>query len=250
MLSTVVPIRADARQILHLLSHDGEIGLGRQWGDQLETGLDTDPEDVGLVRSVGARIGALVGLLTDYPYEYRVLSGSDVNATALPGGRIYIGRFLLRAFASNEDEVAWVLAHETAHVALGHTTEELERQLVAEPAKRKPPGGPAPSTVPPDLRKVGGLKADWALFHYSREQEHEADQCASKYTHDAGFDPTAGVAVLCRLQELLSETATKPSLLGTELMYDLHPGNDERLKAVQDFLRTKGWHGKYWQPPN
>ena len=50
------------------------------------------------------------------PYEFVVLHNGELNAWALPGGKIAINRGLLTEL-SNEAELAAVLAHEIVHAA-------------------------------------------------------------------------------------------------------------------------------------
>src|SRR4029450_5985877 len=61
-----------------------------------------------------------------FPYQARVVNASDINAFALPGGYMYVNRGLMEAVRS-EDELAGVLAHEMAHVAERHGTEQLTK---------------------------------------------------------------------------------------------------------------------------
>ena len=53
-------------------------------------------------------------------FTFTILNTPLVNAFALPGGYIYVTRGLL-ALASNEAEVAGVLAHEIGHVTARHS---------------------------------------------------------------------------------------------------------------------------------
>ncbi len=64
-----------------------------------------------------------------YPYEFRVVSDSSINAFALPGGFIYINRGAIDS-ARSENEVAAVLAHEIAHVSLRHGTNQASKAYI------------------------------------------------------------------------------------------------------------------------
>jgi WD40 repeat protein len=52
---------------------------------------------------------------TNLRFRFFLVEGSEVNAMATAGGRIYVERKLV-AFARNEDELAGVLAHEIGHI--------------------------------------------------------------------------------------------------------------------------------------
>jgi predicted Zn-dependent protease len=219
----------------HLLSREDEIRLGRQAGQDFERqyGLDTDPQVRELVQSIGARI-AQQAMPPEYPYEYRVLRRREVNANAFPGGLIYVWRGLVDQLHRDPDQLAWVMGHETAHVARRHVTRRLERSLGYELLigflfKKQ------------QAAQAASLIADLVLRDYGREQEYEADRWGIKYAQAAGYDPTAAVAVLRTFQALQKD---KPSKF--ELLFATHPGNDERIKAAQSYLAKQGWSGRYY----
>jgi beta-barrel assembly-enhancing protease len=62
-----------------------------------------------------------------WPYTYHVVASSDVNAFALPGGSIFINLGTIQA-ATTEAQLAGVLAHETSHVVLRHSTCNMKKQ--------------------------------------------------------------------------------------------------------------------------
>src|SRR5438552_5643363 len=57
-------------------------------------------------------------------YRFQIVNSKDVNSLGFPGGAIYIYRGLLDV-ASNDDEMAAIVAHEVSHAALRHGTEQL-----------------------------------------------------------------------------------------------------------------------------
>ncbi len=104
-----------------LISRSQEIQLGQDAGDDFEHkyGRDRDPNRNALVKSEPP----------DYPYDYRILSSNQPNAVAFPGGRIYIFRGMLNKLGGDRDKIAWILGHETTHVARHHAVRRIERQL-------------------------------------------------------------------------------------------------------------------------
>lgn len=221
----------------HLLSQDQEVQLGRQAGDEFQAkyGLDPSATDREEVTRIGARIAA-VARPPDYPYDYRVLNTSDVNANAFPGGRIYVWRGLLTAVHHNTDELAWVIGHETAHVARRHVTKRLERELgtqfLIDLIFRKPNAAQVASSV-----------AGLVMLDYGRDQEYEADRWGLTYCHRAGYDPTAAIQVLHTFQKLQGKEPSK-----AEIFFETHPGNNQRIDAVKAYLKEQGWGGQYYKP--
>lgn len=220
-----------------LLSQEDEIRLGREAGDDFERqyGLDHDPQVVGLVREIGAKIAA-VAVPPNYPYDFRVLARKEVNANAFPGGRIYVWRGLVDVLERDRDQLAWVMGHEAAHVARRHVTRRLERELGYDLLIALVLGKRGAA-------KTAGLVADLVMLDYGRDQEYEADRYGLLYSYRAGYDPTAAIAVLRTFQKLQGR---EPSNL--EIFFETHPGNNQRINAVKAHLKEQGWSGKYYTP--
>lgn len=66
-----------------------------------------------------------------YPYQFKVVNAADINAFALPGGYMYVNRGLIEA-AGTEGQLAGVMAHEMAHVALRHGTNQASKAYLAQ----------------------------------------------------------------------------------------------------------------------
>src|SRR5439155_18363329 len=97
---------------------DQDVEIGRQSALQVEKQIPTlsDPAIQSYVASLGARLAARAPG-PRFAYHFKVVNLSDVNAFALPGGYVYVHRGLLEQVRT-EGELAGVLAHEIAHVAL------------------------------------------------------------------------------------------------------------------------------------
>jgi len=113
------------------------------------------------------------------PFEYRayVAEGYTANAFALPGGTIVVTRGLLRTLHS-EAELAAVLAHELAHVELGHCFSAVKLELLARKADQA------------TLGRLADLGYALLLRHaFSKAQEDEADQYAYTWMEHGPYDP-------------------------------------------------------------
>ena len=62
----------------------------------------------------------------EFRYSFDVVNQKEINAFALPGGPMFLHRGMIEA-AKNEGEVAGVMAHEIAHVALRHGTAQATK---------------------------------------------------------------------------------------------------------------------------
>src|SRR5262249_5481954 len=82
------------------------------------------------VSTIGQRI-VQNRTLPPLKYHLQIVNSKDVNSLGFPGGEIYLYRGLVD-LASNDDEVAALIAHEVGHVASRHGTQQLSRQLLVQ----------------------------------------------------------------------------------------------------------------------
>lgn len=220
-----------------LISKNQEIQLGQDAGDDFERkyGRDTNVQRNALVKSIGANIGRAAEP-PDYPYDYRILSSNQPNAVAFPGGRIYIFQGMINRLDGNRDKIAWILGHETTHVARQHAVRRIERQLgyeaiIALILKKK------------SAARIASTVGSLVLLDYGRDNEFEADRMGMLYAHNAGYDPTAAVAVLKLFQEI---QGSEPN--DFEIMFATHPGNKDRINHAKGHIEKMGWSGAYYTP--
>ena len=72
------------------------------------------------VEGVGRRVAAYSGVANPgQTFRFTTLNSAVENAFAVPGGYIYITRQLM-ALIDDESELAFVLGHETGHIAANH----------------------------------------------------------------------------------------------------------------------------------
>ena len=161
------------------------------------------PEGGALEREaqqVGARLSDVFGAHAP-TWRFAVLDFGAPNAFALPGGYVYLTRGLF-PYLSSRDDLAAVLAHEMAHVALG--------DAVADYLAGSEPLPSDLGVFRPVARLFGGrLSAAVApaLFaSHDAERERAANALAARTLVAAGFDPAAINAVLATLDRLDLDT--------------------------------------------
>lgn len=232
------------KQELHLVSKSQEIEIGQQQyspGRQSQGGdYVTDPAVTGYVQQVGARLAAVADRAL--PYEFMVLNNSELNAWALPGGKIAINRGLLTEL-SNEAELAAVLSHEIVHAAARHGAQQIEQGTLLQV-------GAAVASVAATAygganlgELVGqGAAVGAALLQakYGRNDELEADRYGMEYMKRAGYDLQAAVS----LQELFfgKFQAGKEQDWLTGL-FASHPPSAERVAANRQTMARLGGPG-------
>jgi len=134
-------------------------------------------------------------------YRFQIVNSNDVSSLGFPNGTVYLFRGLL-SLASNEDEVAALVAHEVAHIALRHPTKQLSRQLLVQAPISISNGLPTMDEWKDQLGKLGivfGVNAPF--LHYNPEQEVEAVSIASQLLSAARFDEQALTTVFQKVKE-------------------------------------------------
>src|SRR5215475_4327993 len=111
---------------INFISFDKEIAMGRQLVAEIErqVKLIEDPTINEYVNRVGQNL--VRNLDAKVPFTIKVVESDEINAFALSGGFFYVNSGLILA-ADDEAELAGVMAHEIAHVAARHGTEQQSR---------------------------------------------------------------------------------------------------------------------------
>lgn len=187
------------------------------------------------LQSYVARIGrdlASRSELPELPWEFTVLNTPIVNALALPGGKIAITRGLL-AVASNEAEVAGVLAHEIGHVTARHTAQRQTRGLLANLGLAVL----GVATQNAQLMQLGQTVASGYLQGFSRSQELQSDTLGVRYLNKASYDPEAMATFLSSLREHSQLEARlqglPPGVVDQRNMMASHPRTIDRVRQAQ-----------------
>ena len=155
------------------------------------------------VEQVGKSIAVHSGLgNARESFTVSMLNSPVNNAFAIPGGYIYTTRQLV-TLMNNEAELAGVLGHEVAHVALRHSQ---RRQNAAQRNQLLGAAGAILSGVllgnNPLGQQLGQAALQASQFYtlkFSRSQELEADDAGITYLDRAGYDPRAMATVLASL---------------------------------------------------
>ena len=162
-----------------------------------------------------------------------------VNAFALPGGQIVVGRGLLELMRS-EDELAAVLGHEIAHVDNRDAIERLQYEL----ASRK--------LGLVHLYSLGEPLIQLFQAGYTKDQELEADRAGLGFAVAAGYSPAGAIDLMKRFEKLergSSEHAGSPIREFAEVPFSAlveyfrsHPPAAERLALLEKEIRANGWN--------
>lgn len=177
------------------LSPQDERRIGEEFMRQARAQLDIldDPELNEYLQQLGKRITA--GVEGQGGFHFFLINNNAINAFAVPGGYIGVHTGLLLT-ASNEAEVAAVLAHETAHITQRHIP-----RLIAESRRIS---GPALAALLAGIliAASGGQGGEAAValttaglaqheLNFTRGFEQEADRIGMTILNSAGYDARA-----------------------------------------------------------
>ncbi|GAA4412146.1 M48 family metallopeptidase [Nibrella viscosa] len=158
-----------------------------------------------------------VGLPTRFPGQITVVKHNEINAFAIPGGHIVVYDSLLNRMSRHE-QLAALLAHETAHIEYRHSLQQLTRSVASYAVL---------SLLFGDVTGLMAVLIDNAhsltSLSFSRDKEDQADAFAVEALARQGIDPQG---VVWMLHVLPKEGKLGPSALST------HPETTERLAAA------------------
>jgi beta-barrel assembly-enhancing protease len=213
-----------------LYSIETDVKIGKAYAQQIERSMKMVEDPV--VNEYVNRIGQNLVRNSDakVPFTIKVVDADEVNAMALPGGFLYVNSGLILA-ADDEAELAGVMAHEIAHVALRHATRGLSRAQMANFMSLPLifVGG-VPGVIGGELAQIG---IPVTFLTFSRDFEAEADYFGMQYMYKAGYDPNALVTFFEKLQ---AREKKKPGTLSKA--FSTHPQNADRIKKSQKEMAT------------
>lgn len=166
------------------------------------------------------------------PWEITLVSSDQVNAWAMPGGKMAVNAALVRHCAT-PDELASVIAHEIGHVDKAHGMSQIRNQalLSAVGSVGKEAiagwigGGGLGAQV---LTALEGPLYSLVLSGYSRSNEFEADAHILTLFQRTGHDPAKADDFFRTLLRLYPQPTSD-----TTSLFSTHPGTRDRIARIE-----------------
>jgi predicted Zn-dependent protease len=224
---------ATGKKEYYIFDDKAEIAWGNNLAKQLaaETKMVNNEEMRSALEKLGDKI-ALASHRNYLDYHFYIVDSEVINAFALPGGHVFVNSGLLEKL--DEDQVAFVMAHEIAHICSRHALKKFEANL-----------GYTLLTIPliiaskqADTKKSLDQIYSLIALGYSRGDELQSDTLALKYAKDSGYDPRAALEVfeIFKVEEKKGGASSVPVYLRT------HPVPQVRIDNVHKVL--KEWQEK------
>ncbi len=216
----------------NLFSKDQDIQLGKEAAASIEKEVQVvdNARLTAYVNDIGQKL-AKVSQDPSYPFTFKVVADSSINAFALPGGPIYVHSGLIAA-ADNEAQMAGVIAHEIGHVVLRHSTNQASKQSIFQIPAALAAGALGNSGgLLGSLANLGiGFGLNSVLLKYSRSAEHDADIVGARMLAAAGYNPVEMATFFQKLEK--EGGAQGPQFLAS------HPNPGNRVQYVTEEIQS------------
>jgi predicted Zn-dependent protease len=171
-----------------------------------------------------------------FPFTFFLLNNQSINAFAFFGGHIGIHTGLIY-HASDESELASVIAHEIAHVTQRHIARSIQAQQKFSPvAMLSMLGGILLAVADPEAGfatiSATSAAARQSSINYTRSNEKEADRIGMRILAEAGYDPNASVRFFETLAAKYRHASNSTPFLFTHPLPDSRIA-DARSRAAQ-----------------
>ena len=189
--------------------------------------LDRDAALVSRVRNIAARLipqtGAFRSDAPGWAWETHVISDNQLNAWAMPGGKMMVYSGLVERLRLSDDELAAIMGHEIAHSLREHARERMSQEMATQTLVGV---GGALLGLGETGQQLAAMAANVGVtLPHSRGHETEADRIGVELAARAGFNPHAAVSVWEKM--LQAGGSGGPQFLST------HPSPSTRLADLK-----------------
>ncbi len=227
---------ATGERQFNALSPADEIALGTQEAPKFTAefgGAVPDSTLQAYVTNIGKALAAKTeGDNPSLPWTFTLLNTDEINAFALPGGKVFFTRGLAERLTS-EAQMASVLGHECGHVTARHTNSRMADAGITSLIV----GGAAAvlskdQATADQISQVGEQVGGVVLLKFSRNQESQADSLGMRYMSRANYNPRAQREVMEVLMQAMAG-GRSPEILSS------HPHPETRIERINAALAAE-----------
>ncbi len=198
-------------------------------------GIDEDPYKNEMLDRIMSNLSASIAKIDpsikEKPYNHFVNPQKTFNAYCTLGHNMSVNSGLFDLLNFNENEIAFVVAHEMGHGQKDHPAKGIQKSIpvnVIASVWGSQSGG---------LMETVGINvlAKQASANYvTKPQEWEADHLAFDYAVNAGYNPGAGAALWQRVIEQMGHSSS--NFVGEIFSPSDHPKHEERMENYSEKL--------------
>lgn len=207
---------------LTMLLMQGEAAFGHQLAESFQQRLPMveDETIVNYVNEVGHKMADLMGR-DEFEYEFFVVNDKNLNAFALPGGKVFVNTGALQKI-NTEAELAGLLGHEVAHAVLSHGYQRVVQSALLSNLNRVVP--------------MGDLIAALVGRAYSRQNERQSDILGSRVLANSNYAADG-------LRNLMQTFTELDGGRGGVLTWlSSHPASSDRLRYLEELIQRNGYN--------
>ena len=204
-----------------LILLQGEKSLGESVANSAreQLPLSEDEELLAYVRGIGNKLASVAGR-DDFDYTFDVVLDRNLNAFALPGGKIFVNSGAILD-TDSEAEIAGLLGHEISHAVLSHGFQMVTQgNLTASLTQYLP---------------LPGLVTNALVSSYSRQMERQADIVGTQILAASGYAADGMHGLMMALDERYGDRQTIPWMSS-------HPAPQERVDYLQAIVENGGYN--------
>lgn len=229
------------KQVLLVSDQDVVASSLQQYNAYIKSStLSANKDQTAMVERVGKRIAAateaylrnngMADEIKNFSWEFHLVKDPQVNAFAMPGGKIVVYEGLL-PYIKSDDELAVVLGHEVAHAVAKHSNERMSQQILSQYGANILGAALSnkSSAVKSVANSVYGLGTQYGvMLPFSRQHESEADYMGLVLMTMAGYNPEVAVNFWQKMSAGKGKSA--PEFMST------HPSDATRIAHIKKYL--------------
>lgn len=174
---------------------------------------------------------------TGVPFRWQmtVIKSKELNAWAMPGGKMAMYTGMVDRLKLSNDEIAAVIGHEMTHALQEHSRRAVGQQVLTGLAANI--GGAIIQSQTGMSGDLVGLSSDLISQYgvnmpFSRSQEREADAGGLRLMAEAGYNPQAAITVWEKMNQVQDNNNALVAITSS------HPTNNARIDALRKMLPT------------
>lgn len=196
-----------------------------------EGALNSDAALTRRVRAVADRLIPQVAVYrrdaVDWDWQVNVIESDQLNAWAMPGGKIAFYSGIIDQLKLTDAEIAAIMGHEISHALREHSRERMSEQANKSLVISILGAATGASQTTQQLADLA-YQTTVGLPN-SRLHETESDRMGVELMARAGYDPRAAIAVWQKMAKL--SQGGGPEFLST------HPSHDTRIKDLTVYAK-------------